>query len=86
MSPADLGELQFTHLRVTLFSLTSLLGALASVLVALLDPAGSPSQARMAFGIALFLAAILAWHVNTITEFHEFGVRRSGPLRSRSLA
>ena len=86
MSGADLGELQFRRLRVTAFSLTFLLGALTCVLVAFLDPKVTSSQSRIAFGIALLLAAIFAWHVNTVTEFHELGVRLSSPLRSRHLA
>lgn len=86
MNGLDLGELQFRRLRVTLFSVTFLLGAATCVLVAMLDPSVTPPQARVAFSIALLLAAVFAWHFSTVTEFHEAGVRRRSPLRSRDLA
>ena len=86
MKNRALGELQFTRLRVTLFSLTFLLGAATCALVAMLDPTVTQAQERIAFGLALLLAAIFAWHFNTVAEFHEGGVRKRNPIRSRDIA
>lgn len=85
MSASDFGELEFKRRRVTGFSLTFLLGSAALTGIAMLAPGVTQAQERGALCVALVLAAIFAWHVNSVAEFWEGGVRCRSPRHATEL-